>query len=106
MLVCTDPSAEPYDPAQDNIEAWVSEMDAKGIRILGDRLAGASQARTIQKRKGSVVVTDGPFVETSEVIGGFDVLDCASLAEAVEVAAKHPMARFGSLELRPFWSSE
>jgi hypothetical protein len=52
------------------------------------------------------MVTDGPFAETKEQIAGFDVLDCADLDEALEVAAKHPMARYGMLELRPFWPPE
>jgi hypothetical protein len=52
------------------------------------------------------MVTDGPFAETKEQIAGFDVLECADLDEALEVAAKHPMAKFGMLELRPFWDPE
>ncbi len=91
MFVCTDPSAEQYDPKQDNIESWVSEMDGRGIRILGDRL------------NGKVLKSDGPFAETKEWIAGFDVIECASIDEAIEVAAKHPMARFGKIEIRPFW---
>jgi len=103
MFVCTDPSAEPYDPKQDNIESWVSEMEGKGIRISGNRLVKPDQAITVRKRHGTVLKTDGPFAETKEWIAGFDVLECASLEEAIEVAAKHPMARFGKLEIRPFW---
>jgi hypothetical protein len=103
MFVCTDPSAEQYDPKQDNIEAWVSEMNGRGSRILGNRLTGVDQAITVRKRNGKVLKTDGPFAETKEWIAGFDVIDCASIDEAVEVAAKHPMARFGKIEIRPFW---
>ena len=106
MLVCTDPLAEPYDPAQDNIASWVSEMDSKGIRIIGDRLCGVDRAVTVRKRNSKVIVTDGPFAETREQIAGFDLLECASLVEALEVAAKHPMARFGRIEVRPFWQPE
>ena len=47
-------------------------------------------------------MTDGPFAETKEQIAGFDVLECADLDEAIDVAAKHPMARVGILEVRPF----
>jgi hypothetical protein len=54
-------------------------------------------------REGEVLVSDGPFAETKEQIGGFDILDCADLDEAIEVASKHPAASFGTLELRPFW---
>ena len=54
-------------------------------------------------RKGQLLVTDGPFAETKEWIGGFDLLDCGNIDEAIEIAAKHPMARFGRIEVRPLW---
>ena len=50
------------------------------------------------------MLTDGPFAETKEQIAGYDVLDCADLDEAIEIASKHPVAAFGMLELRPFWT--
>jgi hypothetical protein len=49
------------------------------------------------------MVADGPFAETKEQIAGFDILECADLDEAIEVAAQHPVARFGTIEVRPFW---
>jgi hypothetical protein len=49
------------------------------------------------------MVTDGPFAETKEVVGGFDILECGSLEEAVEIAAEHPIAQMGTIEVRPFW---
>jgi hypothetical protein len=103
MFICTDPSGEPYDPKEDNIESWVSEMHAKRVRISGSRLAGIDHAITVRKRDSKVLKTDGPFAETKEWIAGFDVIECASPDEAIEVAAKHPMARFGRIEIRPFW---
>lgn len=106
MFVCTDPSAEHYDPKQDNSESWVSEMDGRGIRISGNRLTGVDRAITVRKRNGKVLKTDGPSAETKEWIAGFDVIECASLDEAIEVAAKHPMARFGKIEIRPFWLAD
>ncbi len=51
-----------------------------------------------------MLIADGPFAETKEQIAGFDILDCADLDEAIEVAAKHPVAGFGKLEVRPFWT--
>ncbi|RHA44303.1 YciI family protein [Cellulomonas rhizosphaerae] len=104
MLVCDDPTAEPFDPARNNIEEWVEQADAAGTRALGDRLAAAGEARTVRVRGGRTTVTDGPFAEFSEMIAGFDILICDTLDEAVELAAKHPMARFGQLEVRPFYS--
>jgi hypothetical protein len=50
-----------------------------------------------------VLVSDGPFAETKEQIAGFNVLECASMDEAIHVASRHPTARIGTFELRPFW---
>ena len=96
MLVCVDPSAEPFDPAQDNIAEWVARHDANGTRIQGHRLADRTEARTVRVRQGRLLVTDGPFAETKEWIAGFDVLDCASLEAAVRIAAQHPMVASGA----------
>jgi hypothetical protein len=106
MFVATDPDAEPYDPRADNIEDWVAKHDAAGKRVTGDRLRPVEEATTVRRRKGKVLVTGGPFAETREVIAGFDILECANLDEAIAIAAEHPMARFGRLELRPFWPIE
>lgn len=106
MFVATDPEAEPFDPAEDNAEEWVGKHDASGQRVMGNRLRPVEDATTVRRRDGKVLVTDGPFAETREWIAGFDILECADLDEAIAVAAAHPMARFGRLELRPFWPDE
>ena len=106
LFVCVDPAAEAYVPHEDNIEDWVAEMDQRNVRILGSRLKELKDARTIRRRNGKVIVTDGPFAETKEWIAGFDLLECANLDEAIDVASKHPMARFGRLEIRPLWPEE
>ena len=103
MFVVEDPTAEPYVPEEDNIAAWVDEMGARGIDEKGDRLRPATEAKTVRIRSGKTIVTDGPFTESREVIAGYGILECADLDEAIEVAAKHPMARFGRIEVRPFW---
>jgi len=107
MFVCVDPSTE-LDPEEaaamgPDTEAWVQEMVGRGVRLQGNQLAPVDDATTIRVRRGEVVVADGPFAETKEQIAGFDILECADLDEALEVAAKHPVARHGTLELRPFW---
>ena len=71
--------------------------------MTGSALRPVADATTVRSRGGKVIVTDGPFAETREWIAGFDVLECADLDEAIAVASQHPMARFGRLELRPFW---
>jgi hypothetical protein len=106
MFVCVDPAAEKYVPEEDNIEDWVAEMDQRGVRILGNRLKEVQDATTVRRRNGNVIVTDGPFAETKEWIAGFDLLECADLDTAIEIASKHPMARFGKIEIRPFWPEE
>ena len=54
-------------------------------------------------RDGEVLLSDGPFAETKEQVAGFDVIECASMDEAIEIAARHPTAKVGTFELRPFW---
>lgn len=104
MLVCTDPSlsAEEAGPMTP-VEPWVDEMDGRGARRFGSQLDEPGRARTVRVRDDQLLVTDGPFAETKEQIVGFDILDCADLDEAIEIAEKHPMARHGILEVRPFW---
>jgi hypothetical protein len=78
-------------------------MEGRGVRLSGNRLALTTDATTVRVREGDVLVSDGPFAETKEQIGGYDVIECADLDEAIEVAAKHPVAKFGTIEVRPFW---
>jgi hypothetical protein len=103
MFVCVDPSAEPFDPAQDNVEEWVSSNDKRGSRITGHRLEHVGKAKTVRVRNGQRLVTDGPFAETKEWIAGFDLFECGNIDEAIEIASAHPMARFGRIEVRPLW---
>lgn len=102
MFVATD--AEPdTDPTEGTrIETWVADADAKGQRLAGDVLGGPDTATTVRVRDGELLVSDGPFAETKEAIVGFDLLECADLDEALEVVRRHPMARHGRIELRPF----
>ena len=101
LFICTDPEAEPYRRDLDNVGSWVEEMDAKKIRLEGERLKTPEHAVTLRKRGGQLLVTDGPFAESKEWIAGFDLIECPDLDAAVEVASRHPMARFGRIEVRP-----
>ncbi|MFC9560810.1 YciI family protein [Agromyces sp. NPDC056965] len=99
-----DGEAAPTDDGvSDDPDAWVDEMDARGARLFGEVLHGPADATFVRRREGEVLVSDGPFAEAKEWIAGFDLLEVRDLAEAVEVASKHPMARGGTLELRPLW---
>jgi hypothetical protein len=102
MFVCTDTEPDTDTAAEPDIHAWVAENDAAGRRVVGHELTPVSSATTVRVRNGQLLVSDGPFAETKEVIVGFDLLECADLDEAIEVARAHPMARVGRLELRPY----
>ncbi len=108
LLICVDeglqlsPEESAAMPAA--TDAWVAEMDGRGVRLQGEALRPVSEAATVRMRGGEVLVSDGPFAETKEQIAGFDIIECADLDEAIEVASKHPVARIGTIEIRPFWT--
>jgi hypothetical protein len=106
MFVATDSEPE-TDPSRiPDVEDWVETNDSRGTRLLGDRLRPLEDATTVRVRGGELLVTDGPFAESKEWIVGFDILECETLDQAIEIAAAHPMAYRGRLELRPFWPFE
>lgn len=104
LLVCGDDTADATGMAP--VEPWVEELGDRGARLHGHRLALPADAVTVRVRGGEVLRTDGPFAETKEYVAGFDILECDSLEEAVEAAAKHPVATIGAMEVRPFWEDE
>jgi len=107
LIHCIDEDAERSRRLQDrqpeapSIESWLAEMDGRGVLLHGDRLRYVSDATTVQVRRTELLVSDGPFAETKEQIAGYDVIDCADLDEAIEVASKHPTAWYGTIEVRP-----
>jgi hypothetical protein len=117
LLICSE---QPPDPAveteqevpsreggdDDPIQTWFAEIDKRGSRLIGSEVSLPSNAATVRVRDGEAIVSDGPFAETKEWMAGFDVIECASMAEAVEIAALHPVAAFGMVEVRPFLPEE
>jgi hypothetical protein len=81
--------------------ALTQEMQEKGVLVAGEGLYPTDTATTVRVREGQRDVTDGPFAETKEQLGGFYVLDCKDLDEAVEWAEKIPGSQIGSVEIRP-----
>ena len=108
LLICSDEntelSAEEQAEIGPTMDAWLKDVDGRGVRLLGSQLRPVSDATTVRARGGDVLVADGPFAETKEQIAGFDIIECADLDEAIDVASRHPVARFGSIEVRPFWT--
>jgi hypothetical protein len=102
-----------YAPEVD--EAQQSERDAEqplwnqvteslreaGLLVASDRLHPVARATTVRVRDDEAELTDGPFAVTKEVLGGYYLLDCADLDEALKHAARLPLARYGSVEVRP-----
>jgi hypothetical protein len=85
-----------------DLTAWDEEMDTRGILVGGGRLATPRTSTTLRVRDGELLITDGPFAETKEQIAGYCVLECEDLDQAIDVASRHPTARFGTFELRPY----
>lgn len=105
MLVCRDESIE-FSPEErrtigPQVQAWVSEMEQRGVRLLGDVLAPVDATTNVRLRADRVEVENGPRIEMNAPASGFNLLECADVEEAIEVSAKHPIARFGVVELRP-----
>jgi len=103
LVVYRDEAAVPIAEADQlgALNAFASEL---GSRLLGaTRLRPAATATKVQVSEGGLVIADGPFAETKEQIGGFFIVECADLDEAIEVASLLPMARYGTIEVRPVW---
>ena len=105
LLICRDRTIEvrPEHRMGELVDRWVGEMNGRGVLAEGHRLGSTNAARTVRVRDDELMVTDGPFAEAKEELAGFDVIECKDLNEAIEVASKHPVARFGAVEVRPFW---
>ncbi len=81
--------------------AFTEEVKQAGNLVAGDALQPTDTATTVRVRDGKTLLTDGPFAETKEQLGGYYLLECESLDEAIEKAAKIPSATTGSIEVRP-----
>jgi len=103
LTIVEDADAEPYVEGEDNMMDWAKEADERGIHVQGNRLRRVEDATLVRRRGGELLVTDGPFAEGKELIAGYDILDCDTLEEALEFASRHPMARFGRIEVRAVW---
>ena len=81
--------------------AFDADIDARGHLVVSHALAGTEEAVTVRVRDGKVSATDGPFAETKEVLGGFVLIEARDLNEALKIAAEVPLAKKGSIEVRP-----
>jgi hypothetical protein len=81
--------------------AYDVELERSGHFIAAEALQSTSSAVTVRVRNGRISATDGPFAETKEQLGGFILIEARDLNEAIQVAAKIPLAKLGSIEVRP-----
>jgi hypothetical protein len=82
----------------------LKEAKEAGVLLDNNGFKPVSDATTVRLRDGKTLITDGPFAETHEQLGGFFILDCENLDEAISWAKKIPHAAYGSVEIRPLWS--
>lgn len=101
LLICGDESAAEH--ADDGCGGWSEEMESRGVLKSSAGLRPPDDATTLRVRNSEILLSDGPFAETKEQIGGFCLIECADLDEAIEIASKHPAAGYGSIEIRPVW---
>jgi hypothetical protein len=87
--------------ADSELSSWLEKTARAGVRLHGARLQPVAAARTVRVRDGQALVSDGPFAETKEQVAGYDIIECADLDQAIEVASGHPTAWLGSIEVRP-----
>jgi hypothetical protein len=97
----TPPSQEETDAVMAEWWAYDSAIREAGVHLAGDALQPSQTATTVRLKGDERVVTDGPFAETREVLGGYYLVDVPDLDTALDWAAKCPGAKYGSMEVRP-----
>jgi hypothetical protein len=97
------PKAE-LDKMMGEYNALTPELQKSGHLVGGNRLQSIATATTVRIRNGKTQITDGPFAETREQLGGYYLIEANDLDEATKIAARIPSARHGSIEVRPIWS--
>ena len=107
LLVYIDPElldavpAGEYDTEMRHCIRSADALASQGTLLGSNKLEAPDQARTVRVREGRTGVFDGPFAETKEVLAGYNLIEAASLEDAVALAAQFPWARYGSMEVRP-----
>lgn len=107
LLIYAAESAEPvpgtaeFDQLLEGYAAFSQEVTEAGVFVAGNALQPIATAHSVSVRNGQTTTTDGPFAETREALGGYYLLDCKDLDEALAYAAKIPSAEHGTVEVRP-----
>ena len=102
LLICGDETAAEH--ANDGCGGWSEEMAERGVLVGGGGLRAPDEGQAVRVRRGEMLLTDGPFAETREQIGGFCIIECADMKAAIEIAAAHPAATYGTIVIRELWT--
>jgi len=104
----SDPRTTPeaFKVAAKAWQAYKMELESSGVVVSHDVLSSVTNATTVRIRDDKTLTTDGPFAETHEQLGGYYLIECKDLDEAISWAAKIPTAKYGSIEVRPEWSQK
>jgi hypothetical protein len=94
-------SADEWDALRKETIAYVENLRTKGQLVIAHALQSVQHATTVRVRAGKLSMTDGPFAETKETLGGFFLVEARDLDQAIQIAAGWPSARLGSIEVRP-----
>jgi hypothetical protein len=104
LLYAGEPDLKEREEREAELPVWRQFTDSlreAGLLLGTDRLHPVDSATTVRVRSGETEILDGPFAVTKEYLGGYYLLDCADLDEALKQAARVPLARYGSVEVRP-----
>ena len=101
LLIRGDETAAEH--ADEGCFGWSERMLDRGILQGGGGLRPPAEGKAVRVRRRQLLLSDGPFAETKEQVGGFCLIECADMDEAVAVAAEHPAASYGTIEVRELW---
>jgi hypothetical protein len=111
LMYANESIAQSFTPEEYQVanQAWRGlgeALQAAGVLESNAGLSPVTSATTVRVRDGKTVIADGPFAETHEQLGGYYLLNCKDLDEAISWAAKIPSAQYGTIEVRPLWGQQ
>jgi hypothetical protein len=104
LLISADEDQVEEFPSEEGLQEfwdWFNDLERRGVLKMHAGLHPSASATTVRVRDGQVLLTDGPFAEGREQVGGLALVECADLDEAIDIAARHPATSFGQVEIRP-----
>lgn len=103
LIICHDDRFRPSDKLIKDIGTWIVNAEKKKVRVYGNPLRPPSDAMTVRVRQGKLQVIKGPFSRSKEKMCAYELIECATQQEAIEMAYRHPMAKAATIEVRPVW---